>query len=219
MNLTDVEIEENKQEFISRLKEIKRPGDVEGLIKYLEESDFFYAPASAKYHSAFKGGLCAHCLNVHRNLEHLVFDMHNTDKLTSADIPAQDLIESVAIVALLHDISKANFYETFAMNKKVYNEKGTKSDNLGRFDWVSEEAYKVREENNRFIFGTHAQNSERIVSSFLPLYDSEACAIINHHSVYDNPNLNITAIYDRFTLAALLHVADMLATYVDERLS
>ena len=218
--LSDSEIQANKETFIRLINDIKREGDKQGLIDFLENSDFFTAPASTRYHNSFKGGLCAHSLNVYYNLNHLVFDMGNSEKITNeGDISADELIDAVAIVSLLHDISKTNFYEIYAVNKKVYSPSGTKNDNLGRFDWVSEEGFKVREDSNRYLFGTHGQNSERIVSSFFPLHDSEACAIINHHSVYDNPNLNVTAIYDRFTLAALLHVADLLATYIDERLN
>ena len=67
--ITNEKIEQNKQEFISLLRTNKREGArIEELISKLENSDFFTAPASTKYHASYKGGLCQHCLNVYNNL-------------------------------------------------------------------------------------------------------------------------------------------------------
>ena len=46
-------------------RNIRRNGSKE-LLKWLEGTDFFKAPASTKYHSAHEGGLCEHSLNVYR---------------------------------------------------------------------------------------------------------------------------------------------------------
>ena len=58
-----------KEEFIEIFREkITRPG-ADALLDYLEnKSDFFTAPASARYHSAYEGGLCEHSLNVYHCL-------------------------------------------------------------------------------------------------------------------------------------------------------
>ena len=216
-----MDIEENKKRFIELVQSIKRDCDKEGLIQFLKESDFFTAPASTKYHGAYEGGLCAHCLNVYDRLEAMAFNGTCYNILiepTDGPLKYEDFEDTLKIVALFHDISKTNFYEKFFANKKVYSDSGSKSDNGGRFDWVVETSYKVRESKDRFIFGTHGQNSERIISSFIPLRTEESCAIINHHSVYDNPNLDITVIFNRYPLLTLLHIADLYATYIDERL-
>lgn len=216
-----VDVAENKKRFIELVQSIKRECDKEGLLCFLNDSDFFTAPASTRYHNACEGGLCAHCLNVYDKLDALAFnDTCHDILIESNDGPLKhdDLEDTIKIVALFHDISKTNFYEKFFANKKVYSDTGSKSDNGGRFDWVVEASYKTREANDRFIFGTHGQNSERIISSFIPLRTEESCAIINHHSVYDNPNLDITVIFNRYPLLTLLHMADLYATYIDERL-
>ena len=44
---------ENKETIIKLLRSTERKG-IENLIKYLENCDFFTAPASTKYHSNFK---------------------------------------------------------------------------------------------------------------------------------------------------------------------
>ena len=59
--LTPEQIEKNKLEFIELVRSIHREGmDTESLIKKLENSDFFVAPASTIYHNAYDGGLCEH---------------------------------------------------------------------------------------------------------------------------------------------------------------
>ncbi len=94
-------LEENKARFIELIRGIKREcADIEGLIKKLESSDFFEAPASTKYHSSIKGGLCLHSLNVYDNLRCLV-------KMKFGDVPFTVYDEdSIRIVSLLHDIAK-----------------------------------------------------------------------------------------------------------------
>ena len=56
-----------KEEFIEIYTEhIHREGSAE-LLDYLENKcDFFTAPASARYHGSYAGGLCDHSVNVFR---------------------------------------------------------------------------------------------------------------------------------------------------------
>ena len=57
----------NKERFIELYKtNIKRPGS-EKLLEYLlsPHSDFFEAPASARFHGSYDGGLLEHSLNVY----------------------------------------------------------------------------------------------------------------------------------------------------------
>ena len=60
--LSEKQIQTNKERFIQIFNDnIIRKGSDE-LLKYLESSDFFYSPASTKYHMSCKGGLCAHLM-------------------------------------------------------------------------------------------------------------------------------------------------------------
>jgi len=207
-------IEENKEQFKSILREkiVREGANVEGLIEKLESSDFFYAPASTKYHCNYEGGLCQHSLNVYNNLRNLV-----VCKGLENVIPE----ESVVICALLHDLSKMNFYEPTVKNKKVYFESGTKEDSMGKYDWVSEKGWGYVPEEQRFIFGNHEETSEFMVRTFIPLDYVESIAILNHHGGlgYDSikDGFAATHVYNRNLLAMLLHTADMLATYIDEK--
>jgi len=89
-----------KEQYINLLKEINREG-MHKLIEFLKNSDFFDAPASTRYHGAWKGGLLEHSIKVYEILKTKTEDS-----------------DSVKIVALLHDICKTNFYKTDYRNVK-----------------------------------------------------------------------------------------------------
>ena len=154
-------IETNKETFCTLLRQIRRDGaKIDDLIKKLESSDFFYAPASTKYHNSVKGGLCDHSLNVYYNLRSLVKNKHLESFISE---------ETILICGLLHDISKINVYEESIRNKKVYHELGKKYDNLGNFDWVSEKTYQMKDIKDRFIYGNHEETSEYMIRKYIPL--------------------------------------------------
>jgi hypothetical protein len=98
--MNQTEIDQNKATFLEYAGRIKRPG-FDKLMKWLETTDFFTAPASTKYHSSEPGGLCKHSLNVLKCF-------------CSADFKQ----ESVLIVCLLHDLCKTNYYTVSTRNVK-----------------------------------------------------------------------------------------------------
>ena len=208
--ITEMQIQENKDTFINLVSSIERYGaNIDGLINWLTSSDFFVAPASHKYHGSYKGGLCQHSLNVYNNLKRLV-----------ADFGMESIIDedTCKIVALLHDLSKVNFYKVDYRNKKVYSEKGSKKDELGRFDWVSEKCYGYLEDNERFLYGNHETTSEYYIRSFIPLNHFESVAIIHHHGnmSWDSMQDNIGSIWNAYPLATLLYIADVEAAFINE---
>lgn len=213
MTLTNEQIEQNRQEFISLIKSITVPGaKIDELLQDLDNSDFYYAPASAQYHNCFAGGLCLHSLNVYKHLVSLV-------NLYSNFIPQYES-NTLLIVGLLHDLSKINYYEEMSINKKRYYPGGSKHDNLGNFDWYSEEGYKIKDAKDRFLGGSHEFNSMMLVNKYIPLNYEETIAISNHHfGMSDkNPISDLSAIANRFPLVTLLHLADMASTYLSERI-
>lgn len=107
---------------------IKRDG-ARKLYGWLLESDFFTAPASSKYHSAFPEGLCEHSLRTFDRLRNLWIAEHGIESLT------EEILESMAICGLLHDVCKANFYKVSTRNVKN-EEKGT---------WEKQPYYEVDE--------------------------------------------------------------------------
>ena len=183
---------ENKTKFINLVNTITRPGaDLPGLIQMLEQSDFFDAPATANSFRNYKGGLCEQALIRNINLKHLC-EQSAYDKITQ---------DSILITLLFTDFAKIKYFELTVRNKKVYHPSGKKSDELGTYDWVSEEGYTVKDPSTRYIFGTLGQNAERIITEYIPLTTEESAAIIHLHDDYENPNFNLASVYFAFPLA------------------
>ena len=89
-----------KEEFIEIYRENIRRDGADALLDYLEhKSDFFTAPASARYHLACEGGLCEHSLNVY----HCLVDYLQRERVQEL-YGLEYSEESVAVVALLHDL-------------------------------------------------------------------------------------------------------------------
>ena len=200
--------EENKVKFLSLLNDIKRPdADISGLINRLENNDFFTAPATANSFRNYKGGLCEHALIRYENLKKLC-EQSSYNKITQ---------DSILITSLLADLGKVNYFEPTIKNKKMYHPSGKKSDELGNYDWVSEEGYAVKDPSIRFIFGTLGQNAERIITGYIPLTTEESAAIIHLHDDYENPNFNLASVYFAYPLAVLLNCADKITAFIDSR--
>lgn len=179
-------------DFVELLRTTNRDG-IEELIRYLqEETDFFTAPASTKYHGAYEGGLLQHSMNVY---EVLRYDPDGNFSFS----------DSIIIVALLHDICKANCYHTEKRNVK---ENGV---------WVENQIYVFEDE---LPLG-HGEKSLYLASMFIELSDEEAAAIRWHMGAFDSAfrggDRGLNAAYEKYPLAVMLHMADMRATYIMER--
>ena len=198
---------QNKQEYIDLIKSISREFDKDAFITMLEETDFFEAPASSKYHNAFPGGLCEHCINVYKRLSEL-----NT--LLSLKLDE----DSIIIASLCHDLSKINYYMPSVRNEKVYSQSGSKHDELGNYDWVSTRTYSVKPTSQRFIYANHEVTAEMITKSYIPLTYDESIAILHHHGGMssDCAQDNLGEIFNYSSLALCLHLADMIASFINE---
>lgn len=186
-------IEENKAEFKELCSKIKREGIVD-LMRWLEQSDFYTAPASRSYHEAYEGGLLQHSLNVYHELIRIL--------KAYPEIQSQVSEESAIIASLFHDLCKVNFYGTEKRNRK--NAEGK---------WESYDAYNITE---KFPFGGHGSKSVFIVQSFIKLTPEEAVAINCHMGAFGDNATYISKSYEMFPFAWLLSVADQAATYLIE---
>ena len=208
MAILSVEVadhEELKQRFIDICGTINRPG-MEDLMKWLENSDFYVAPASSHYHGCYAGGLLEHSLNVYDTLSALVA------RYPELGISA----ESVAVVALFHDLTKVNYYYKDFKNVKVYSEHGLKHDANGNFNWESQPTYKV---DDKMPLG-HGEKSVIILQSFIKLTRDEVYAIRRHMGAFDaavkGGDSGMNKAFELCPLAAMAHLADMEATYLLE---
>lgn len=195
--MTDQELDLKKEEFLSIYREkITRKG-ADKLLEYLlsEESDFFTAPASTRYHGAYAGGLLSHSLNVYHNLTAYLARSRCSEVFHMPEYSE----ESIAICALLHDLCKMNFYSVDFRNAK--NEKGV---------WEKVPYYKI---DDRLPYG-HGEKSVFMIQFFMHLRKEEAMAIRWHMGFSGPEDQNtIGRALEMYPLAFALHVADMEASY------
>lgn len=185
-----------KERFIEiYTSKIKREG-ADKLLEFLESpaSDFFVAPASARFHSSYEGGLVDHSLNVYDCLVGYLESRHAKE-----DLGMQYSEESVAIVSLLHDLCKMNVYKKGFRNVK--DEKGV---------WQRVDTFEY---DDPMPYG-HGEKSVYMISPFIRLTREEAFAI-RYHMGYSSTEdeRNVSAAFEMFPLAFALSVADSEATY------
>lgn len=106
-------VDKNREEIIGLLKSTKRKG-MTGVIKFLEESEFFIREGSKKHHN-YIGGLAEHSLGVYRKALAL---NRNCD------------INSLIICSLLHDVCKISHRFT---PHECYNGHGSRSIKLLKY--------------------------------------------------------------------------------------
>lgn len=187
-----------KAEFIDiYTKHITRQG-ADKLLEYLTGSDFFTAPASAKYHMAEVGGLCQHSINVYKRLLSLVKQEYGDDYSSVVSD------ETIALCGLLHDVCKVNYYVVDYRNVKE------------GYEWVKKPYFRVEE---KFPYG-HGEKSVFIISQYVKLTVEEAMAINWHMGGFDERvkggSFSLSEAYAKYKLALLAHIADLEATYLDE---
>lgn len=152
--LTEAQIEKNKKEMLSIVRTVRRDG-IENLCGWMNSSDYFYAPASTKYHGNFLGGLAAHSYSIfqefNRQVEHY-----------GLDVPKDSRI----LASFLHDACKVNLY----------------IENKLKAGQTSESKPYKRQET--FPFG-HGEKSVLISQKFIALTEQEAMLIRWHMGSYD----------------------------------
>ena len=193
----------SRDKFIEIFKsKIKREG-ADKLLEFIcsPSSDFFTAPASARYHSSYAGGLCDHSINVYECLASYLDRPVAKEKygLNYSD-------ESIAIVSLLHDLCKMNVYKPGFRNVK--NEQG-KWEQVPTFEF-----------DDKLPYG-HGEKSVYMITPFMKLTREEAFAIRYHMGFSGAGNQqeinNVSKAYEMFPLAFALSTADMEATYYLEK--
>ena len=176
-------------DYIQRFKSIvertiHRRGIVE-LMQYLEnETDFFTQPASIKYHGNYPGGLVRHSLNTYKRL---LEELNST-----SDIRGIYFNETIAIVALFHDVYKCDLFVRTDTGY-AYNENSLQLGN--------------------------GEKSLYILQKFMKLADIEAMTIRWHMGAFDAAAMGgDTALNKAFDmeLPMLLHFANMKASRIDE---
>lgn len=180
-----------EQEFKELLLSTNRPG-IEKLLEFLQNSDFFIAPASTKYHDSHPRGLLEHSLRVYKLLSARINSLPNIK-------PKED---TLIIIALLHDICKTNYYKITYRNIK---------DESTNWEWKKVPYFTIED---ALPYG-HGEKSVYIISKYIDLTEEEAFAIRFHMGFTEPKELyqTISAAYKKYPLGLLLHEADLEATY------
>ena len=161
---------------------------IEHVIKKLDNSDYWVAPASAKFHGAHKYGLIIHSFV----LSELLLTISTT-------VPK----ESAYIIGYLHDICKIGNYTISEMWRKN-----------DRNRWESYPGYKYST-NNTLPVGHAEKSLVLLLSAGLKLKAPEIMAISHHMGLGDTyqSKLEFSAAANKTGFVALTHAADLLASY------
>ncbi len=181
----------HKEEFLEIFNSCVTRQGKDRLLEWLLGTDFFYAPASTRFHSSFKEGLLIHSLNVYKMLK------------AENDIEKKYSDESIALVGLCHDFCKINFYKESTRNVK----------NQTTGAWETVPYYTVED---GFPYG-HGEKSVFLLERFIRLTTEEAMAIRWHMGGFDDTakagNFSIGLAFEKYPLAVMTHIADLKATY------
>lgn len=179
-----------KEKFLELLRSTNRE-NIEDLIEFIKKTDFFEAPASTRFHGSREHGLLEHSLKVYEILK---------QKVETSIIPINIPNESIILIALLHDICKANYYKIDYRNAK---------NSLGV--WEKVPYYTIED---KIPYG-HGEKSVMMVTEYIKLTPEEKYAI-RWHMGYTEPKEQYTTIglaFTKYPIALLTHEADLEATY------
>lgn len=189
------------EKFKNYFSYINRPG-ADKLLAWLEEAGFFTAPASTKYHGAYAGGLVEHTNHVYRRLVRLADE---EDKRQGRTYP-EYTVDTIAVAALLHDVCKVDAYKVEKKNQKQKDG-----------SWKEVEVYGY---TNSLPLG-HGEKSIIQIMRYMQLTEEEMLAIRWHMGAFDSAvkggSYDMNNAFAGSRLAAMLHIADMMATHLDER--
>ncbi|MDR0400511.1 MAG: HD domain-containing protein [Treponema sp.] len=175
---------------------IPRGDKIWNLLAYLEdETDFYTAPASTRYHGAEPGGLVRHSLLV----------LANGIDLAPAMLREGADGYCLTAACLFHDLCKVNMYET-----KLRNVKDEKTG-----EWKKEPFYTVRQD---YISFGHGIESLLRISRFISLGEAWQHAIRWHMGAYDASQMDKLAMEKALAVyreVLFLQTADMLAGVVE----
>ena len=209
-------IDENISRFEQLLSSVQRDG-IDKLMRYIKKNtDFYKAPASTRFHLACEGGLLQHSLNVYDCLTAKRESPIWKDVLK--DIPA----ESFILIALLHDLCKANTYVEGTKNQKTYDPEKVaaaegwqrKHDAQGDFIWETVKSYQV---DDQLPLG-HGEKSVMLVQCYIRLSMQEVMAI-RWHMGFSEAKENWSALgsaMEKYPIVLATHEADLEASKILE---
>ncbi|MCR4735808.1 MAG: hypothetical protein K5829_12485 [Treponema sp.] len=181
---------------------VKDASESAALMDWLDESDFWTAPASTKFHGNFKGGLSLHTLMVIRQClafaKPVLENYYNSPEGKKYEVYAKDIF----LAALCHDFCKTDFYGTEYRNTKDING-----------NWIKQPFYKVKGENRNL---GHGNESVLIMLSIFPqmIHNRMVIEAVSRHMGFSDLSESEKFNYSLFLqnpLVVLLQLADQTA--------
>lgn len=164
---------------------------IQKMLHWLDNTDFYRAPSSTRFHDSYKHGLLYHSLQVMNN----ILDLSMIPKFSSVST------NSSILVALMHDWCKINIYEFYKRN--------VKDEATGQ--WNQVDAYRRNDSN--IPFG-HGVQSMYMASKMCNLSVDEALAIRWHMGVWNvcqSEYNDLQHANECYPLVHMLQFADQLA--------
>ena len=196
----------DKQLFIDTLTSTNRKG-IDIVLAKLDESGFYDAPASSKFHLSCKGGLLEHSVNVYK----AAIMLREQAIQAQPDLEVQLPLDSVAICTLLHDTCKTDIYKEGILSRK--NADGY---------WEKYVGFQV-DYNMGLPLGHGEKSVIMLLSWGLELKPEEMMAIRWHMTAWDLPmqspehKESLNAAKSISPLVSLVQLADGFATGLMER--
>jgi len=184
----ELNIEQNKKEIICLLKKVER-SNIDKLISWLSETDFFSAPASSKFHLNVEGGLAYHSLSVYKTLCKFNELIPKKWKLSK---------DSVILCGLLHDVCKIGIYHYVLKEEQV---RSNYPDDL--FEYKRDDPFPIG----------HGDKSIILLQRYIYLTEEEIALIRWHMGPYDPEfNRGQKQIVKKYPWIKLLYLADDFST-------
>ena len=164
-------------------------------IEWLEERDFFIAPASTKYHGAYPGGLAEHSWEVYKCLSELTEKMGLCWEHSSCPF----------IIAVAHDLCKCDLYNPIIEEDDDYKDYRLK---LVGYSY-----------NDSCIYSHHAEKSIAMICScpYAQLTEEEVACVRWHMGAYEK-DTNEWKYYNnaiaKYSNVFWTHTADMMASHL-----
>ncbi len=175
---------------------IERKEAFDNFVQFLwNETDFFHAPASTRFHLCREEGLLEHCCNVAENV------------LKFRQAMAPDISEeSCVLCALFHDLGKAGMP---GMPQYLKNEPTERQKQYGYGPTIP---YRF---NENLTYLSVPIRSLYLLLPHIPLTEEEAQAIAYHDGQYVDDNRSVATKESKLTL--LLQYADTWSSFVTEK--
>lgn len=165
-------------------------------------SGIFHSHGKRKVSRSLRRGLVEHTNYVYRRLVQLA---DAEDKRQGRTYP-EYTVDTIAVAALLHDVCKVDAYK---VEKKSQKQKDG--------SWKEVEVYGY---TNSLPLG-HGEKSIIQIMRYMQLTEEEMLAIRWHMGAFDysvkGGSYDMNNAFAGSRLAAMLHIADMMATHLDER--